>query len=201
LLLHSDVTLLADDWYESVKGALDDRIALVAPEDTGLGPHLRAAYGAGQPESSFLFWRTAAAHRLRTVDVRRLARAVRRRQPLRAIDLDNRHVTHRLPELLRARGLDWLALDVLVSPRGERWYEFEGDTAAAVWDPAWGELEYGFGNFYALGETITHFHQWYSRYALLEPNALNDDGVPAVYLRRAAERFRRDYRAGTVKRP
>lgn len=198
LLLHSDVVLLADDWYPTVVAALDAGASLVSPDDSGLGPHLRASYGSGKPESSFLFWRTQQMLRLRRLDV---ANALSRRLPfLRALDLHDLHVTHRLPAALERAGLRWQAMEVLASPAREAWFAAERVPTGANWQHAWGSLEYGFGNFYALDGTITHFHQWYSRYAGGE-DAVNDDGVPTAYLREAAERFRHDYRAGAVRLP
>lgn len=201
LLLHSDVALLADDWYPLVSSLADGPVVLVSPDDVGVGPHLRASYGAGKPESSFLFWRTEEAQRLRTLRPRHLQRALREGLPFRVINLYHLHVTHYLPSLLAARRLAWRAMDVLPSPSLETWYEYTGGDPAATWEPAWGALEYGFGNFYAIDGRITHFHQWYARHSNLAPDELNDDGVPAGFLKGAAERFRRDYYAGRVKLP
>jgi hypothetical protein len=92
-------------------------------------------------------------------------------------------------------------MEVLVSPgRTEPWFAPERVPANANWQDAWGRLEYGFGNFYALDGAITHFHHWYSRYAW-DDAPLNDDGVPTAYLTEAAERFRQDYRTGAVQLP
>ena len=201
LLLHSDVVLLADDWYPRVVAALDERTILVAPEDIGAGPFLRADIGAGMPESSFLFWRTADAKRLRQLLPRHLLRAVPRRLPLRAINLYHLHVTHYIPELLERRGLRWRRMDVLPSPAGARWFELDERLAGATWSADWGALAYGFGNFYALDGAITHYHQWYARRSAFDSTGLNDDGVPVAYLDEAAARFARDYAAGTVKLP
>lgn len=201
LLLHSDVVLLAADWYARVVAALDERTILVAPEDIGAGPFLRADIGAGMPESSFLFWRTADAKRLRQLLPRHILRAVPRHLPLRAINLYHRHVTHYIPELLGRRGSTWRRMDVLPSPTGAQWFELEERLSGATWADEWGCLAYGFGNFYALDGEITHYHQWYARRSAFDSSGLNDDGVPVAYLDESAERFSRDYAAGTVKLP
>lgn len=200
LLLHSDVVLLDPTWYPRVREALTGGIALVAPEDTGLGPHLRASYGAGNPESSFLFWDTTRARRLCVADLRRLPHRLRVGLPLRVLDLGDRHVTHRIPAALRRRGLGWRPLEVLASPEVEPWFT-GSPPPGANWDPAWGRLAYGFGNFYALDGVLTHYHQWYTRFSTRSRDELNDDGVPVRFLVEAAERFRADYRRGTVRVP
>jgi glycosyltransferase involved in cell wall biosynthesis len=200
LLIHSDVVLLAADWYARVVAALEGDTVLVSPEDIGAGPFVRAHIGAGMPESSFLFWRTAGAQRLRRLMPRNAFRAARAQLPLRAVNLYHRHVTHYLPGLLSKRGMTWKAMNVLPSPTGEAWFA-PTDLEGATWDPTWGCLEYGFGNFYALDDTITHFHQWYSRRSEFTADGLNDDGVPVAYLNEAAARFRRDYEAGRLKLP
>jgi glycosyltransferase involved in cell wall biosynthesis len=200
LLIHSDVILLADDWYPRVRAALEGTIVLVSPEDIGAGPFVRAAIGAGMPESSFLFWRTSGARQLRPLMPRAPLRAARARLPLRAVNLYHRHVTHYLPELLARQGLSWRAMDVLHSPTSEPWF-VPDDLPGTTWEPLWGRLAYGFGNFYALDGTITHFHQWYSRRSEFATDGLNDDGVPVAYLNEAAARFQRDYSAGRLKLP
>lgn len=204
LLLHSDVVLLSEEWYQLVSSALTGNVVLVSPDDSGVGPHLRAAYGTGKPESSFLLWRTEAALRLRRLRLRRAVRSVltRERMPsLRGVNLYHQHVTHYLPAILARHGLAWRAMDVLPSPRVEPWYVYRGGDPAANWDPAWACYAYGFGNFYALEGTITHYHQWYARHSGLGPDELNDDRVPAGFLREAAGRFRRDYEAGALRLP
>jgi len=202
LLLHSDVTLLDADWYPRVRRHIAGGVVLVSPDDCGVGPFLRAAYGAGNPESSFMFWSTAGARRLRRLGPRQLVRAARERLPfIRYVNLYHRHITHYLPAELERNGLRWKQMAVLPSPTGERWFEFDAHAPGVSWDPAWGSLVYGFGNFYALDGQITHFHQWYSRDAGSDPTTLNADGIPVRFLREAAARFEHDYRAGRVQVP
>lgn len=202
LLLHSDVTMLARDWYPRVKERIRDDVVLVSPDDSGLGPMLRASYGSGKPESSFMFWLTDAAKRLRRLRPRQLVRVARERLPfVRYVNLYHRHITHYLPDELARRALRWEPMTVLPSPAGEPWFDFDADGTGAAWQPEWGALEYGFGNFYALDGTITHFHQWYSRDIQADGHALNADGVPVAFLQEAAARFERDYRAGRVRLP
>jgi glycosyltransferase involved in cell wall biosynthesis len=200
LLLHSDVVFLADNWYDRAVAKLVGDVVLVSPEDVGVGPMLRAAYGHDQPESSFLLWRTEAAHALRELKPRRVPHALRHGLPLRVVNLYHRHVTHNLPDLIEARGLRWERMQVLASPSGEPWYGHDVPPGA-VWEPGWGELEYGFGNFYALDDEITHYHQWYSRHAAADVEPLNDDGIPFAFLSEGAARFRRDYLADRVQLP
>jgi glycosyltransferase involved in cell wall biosynthesis len=202
LLIHSDVTLLADDWYPRVRQCISDDIVLVSPEDSGLGPMLRAAYGTGKPESSFMFWSTAGAQRLRRLGPRHLLRVARERIPfVRYMNLYHRHITHYLPAELERAGLRWKQMAVLPSPTGAQWFDFDADGSGATWQAKWGSLEYGFGNFYALDGEITHFHQWYGRDTHDDVDALNADGVPLRFLREAASRFERDYHAGRVHLP
>jgi glycosyltransferase involved in cell wall biosynthesis len=197
LLLHSDVVLLAEDWYERTAAKLGGRVVLVSPEDVGVGPMLRAEYGRGMPESSFMLWHTEGAGRLRKVRPRLLGHQLRNRLPLRVLHLYHLHVTHYLPAAIAAAGLEWLPMDVLESPRESAWFAADG---GVTWEPAWGELRYGFGNFYALDGCVTHFHQWYSRDSVGD-GEVNADGVPLDFLRRAADRFRADYLAGAVRVP
>ena len=201
LLLHSDVVLLEDGWFPHLAARLVGNVALVSPDDSGLGPHLRAAYGSGHPESSFLLWRTALARKIRRVHPSEFLRRARVRLPLtRTLDLYNLHLTHRLAADLADRGLTWTPMTVLPSPCTEPWYRHEVP-AGANWDPDWASFEYGFGNFYGLDGRITHYHQWCARHSELDPSELNDDGIPIRFLTEAASRFRRDYAAGTVRTP
>jgi glycosyltransferase involved in cell wall biosynthesis len=202
LLLHSDVTLLADDWYPRLRSHLAGDVVLVSPDDSGLGPLLRAGYGAGKPESSFMFWRTDGAKRLRRLGPRHLLRVVRERLPfVRYVNLYHRHVTHYLPAELERAGLRWEPMTVLASPVGEQWFELDAETPGGTWQPEWGKLAYGFGNFYALDGEISHFHQWYSRDTGGDLDALNPDGIPIRFLSESSTRFERDYRAGRLRVP
>jgi glycosyltransferase involved in cell wall biosynthesis len=200
LLLHSDVTLLADDWYARVRARIGDDVVLVSPDDSGLGPMLRASYGGGKPESSFMFWLTEAAGQLRRIGPRHLIRVVRERLPfVRYVNLYHRHITHYLPDELARASFRWQPMTVLPSPLGERWFELDPG-GGITWEADWGRLEYGFGNFYALDGTVTHFHQWYSR-DIHADGGTNADGVPIAFLQQSAARFERDYRAGRVRLP
>lgn len=62
LLIHSDVILLSSDWYATCSRHLTGTVALVSPEDIGYGP-LTRPYGAGKPESRFMFFDTQKAMR------------------------------------------------------------------------------------------------------------------------------------------
>lgn len=201
LLLHSDIVLLDEDWYRRLAEEATASIALVAPDDSGLGPHLRSSYGSGHPESSFLFWRTDLSRSLRALRLREFPRRLRARLPLaRTLELSDKHVTHRLADNLIRCGLEWRPMTVLASPQTAPWYHHRV-RSGANWDADWSTYEYGFGNFYALGGRVTHYHQWYTRFSGLDRDALNDDGVPARFLAESAARFRADYLGGHLKLP
>jgi glycosyltransferase involved in cell wall biosynthesis len=201
LLLHSDVVMLADNWFTHLTRQLREEVVLVSPDDSGVGPYLRASYGSGHPESSFLLWRTRPAGRIRRIHPSELPRRARARLPLlRTFDLYNLHLTHQLAADLAAKGLSWFPLAVLPSPRTNPWYEHEVPPGAC-WDPDWGSYEYGFGNFYGCGGLITHYHQWFTRHSDSDPASLNDDGIPVSFLIEAAARFRQDYLSESLKVP
>ena len=201
LLLHSDVVLLEDGWFPHLVRRLEGNVALVSPDDSGVGAHMRKAYGSGHPESSFMLWRTALVRTIRRVHPSEFPRRARVRLPLmRTLDLYNLHLTHQLASDLARQGLSWTAMTVLPSPRTTGWYH-HAVPEGACWDPEWATLEYGFGNFYALEGRITHYHQWLTRFSDHDLDLLNDDGFPIRFLTEAAARFRADYLSGSVKIP
>lgn len=201
LLLHPDTVLLADGWLELLRPLFDDpRLALVSPEDIGCGPWTRP-WGKGMPESSFLLFHTARIRR--AFHTRRVRRFRIPFWPRRVLDFYSPAVTHNLPARLAAAGLTWLPLRVLASRTVDP-PPYAPAFAPPCWEPELGALEYGLGNFYAHGETITHYHNWFDRFTRrVEPDSteVSKDGLPLAYLWQSSQRFLADYRAGAVGLP
>jgi len=202
LLLHADVVLLGEDWFERCRARLDGRVALVAPEDIGCGPCTRP-FGRDRPESSFLFFDTAAARRSRALGWRRWHRLP---LPRRRLDLYGEHVTHRLPRALAARGYRWQPMAVHPSPPSDRAL-YTPRFRAPVWEPGLAFLRYGLGNFYSLDGAFTHYHNWFDRVdvdvgdASTATTARDGGGFPAAYVNAYTRAFLADLAAGTLVLP
>jgi hypothetical protein len=128
------------------------------------------------------------------------------RLPLRAIDVTGEHVTYNLPGRLRERGLEWGAMRVHTSPRvTDPIYSprFELPT----WNGELAMYRYGLGNFYSVGGTVTHYHNWFER--ALED--VDDDstrvmppesgGLPLAFVKRYTTNFIEDFKAGRLQLP
>ncbi len=181
LLLHSDVVLLSNRWFE-VCGKIDAKTALVSPEDIGCGPYSRP-FGRGMPESSFLFF---DASQVRRVKVWRRNYWNRIPYPRLQFDFYGEHITHNLPRRLHAQGLGWQPMLVHLSDTvGLPIYE--PPFRPRIWTEELGHLRYGLGNFYSLDGTITHYHNWYDRMdkdidpASTETTGKSGDGFPKAY--------------------
>jgi glycosyltransferase involved in cell wall biosynthesis len=205
LLLHSDVVMLHPGWFALVKQQISKRVILVSPNDNGLGNYLRT-YGAGKPESSFMFFATRPAQALAGWDKSLLKYRLKkfRRKPflypLRHFDFYGPHVTHRIPQLLEGRGRGWFTMDVFPSRKlSEPWFTY--NQPGANWYPEWGAYDYGFGNFYGIGGVITHYHNWYSRQMQSTLTGLNRNGVPYTYIHGYSRRFLDDYQYDRVNLP
>jgi glycosyltransferase involved in cell wall biosynthesis len=120
LLLHADVVLLDNRWFDLCRSKINEKTILVSPEDIGCGPYSRP-FGIGMPESSFMFSSTAA---LRCTSISRWERWHGIPVPRRAVDFYGSHVTHRLPQRLSEHGHDWFPMlvhpSVTVSRRSTR---------------------------------------------------------------------------------
>lgn len=202
LLIHADVVLLSAEWRRVCTARLRERVALVSPEDIGCGPFTRP-WGKGMPESSFLLFRTRAARRIRRWLWRRRFRL---RLPYRGLDLTGAHVTHNLPERLRAEGLDWHPMRVHASPRVSKPIYTPGFDLPQ-WTPELALYRYGLGNFYSLDGVITHYHNWYERALEDVPEDSTrtltpaEGGLPLVFLKRYTQNFLGDLERGELALP
>ncbi len=200
LLIHADVILLADGWFDLCRARFSPQVALVSPQDIGCGP-LTRPFGAGKPESSFLLFHTERVRRCRQVHWHRKGRLP---VPRYELDFHGPHITHNLPAALERRGLGWVPMDVYVSNRASEPL-YVPPTPPAVWSDELCYLRYGLGNFYGLDGTITHYHNWYDRIAAREktettPSPQRKD-FPTDFIRSYTNRLLEDYRAGRLELP
>lgn len=196
LLIHADVVMLGANWFRLCRAEIEAGRALVSPEDIGCGP-LTRAFGKDMPESSLLFFETRALKRLREImwTGRRFFS-----RPRLAVDFYGPHVTHRLPEKLAARGMQWRPMNVHWSAPTKEPIYFPSEPAP-VWSEELAYLTYGLGNFYSLGGEITHYHNWYDRI-----HAENGAGpvrcdFPYDYIVATTTRFLSDLAKGTLLIP
>jgi hypothetical protein len=200
--MHSDVFALDPRIWSLCRGKLEEGFGLVSPEDIGCGPMTRP-FGAGKPESSFIFVDTVAIRRLRKFQGWHRGQWPWLR---REVDFYGEHVTHRLPAALEEHGIRWFRMRALVSER----------TAAPiytppfnpkVWSPELPFLRYGLGNFYSMDGVITHYHNWYERILRFDGGDLNETtepngrGFPIGYIRAYTSAFLRDLDANELKLP
>ncbi|HEY3376488.1 MAG TPA: glycosyltransferase [Armatimonadota bacterium] len=204
LLMHSDVFLLAPNWFPHLRAALQrSGSVLISPEDTGQGNMRRAAF-AGMPESSFMLFDTAKARQCLEwlpVPLQLVKNLIRYRyiySPHR-FNFDVNHITHAMPGVFARRGLQWLPMRPLPSTRLDTpWFTREGEGV----DTEMGRYDYGDGNFYIFEGMVTHYHNWLARY--LGPNARPLDKIPTTfhaYGEGYTQRFINDFDAGTVRLP
>jgi glycosyltransferase involved in cell wall biosynthesis len=202
LLIHSDVILLSPTWYTTCSKHLIGEVALVSPEDIGCGPMTRP-YGAGMPESCFMFFDTTKARKARTIGW------VRRRGipcPQLRLNLDHYYVTHDLPQTLGRCGYTWQPMRVHASPR-ERLPVYTPPFTPEYWSDELSRLRYGMGNFYSLDGDVTHYHNWFDRVPKdvpvdsLETTDGNGKGLPLAYLSLGTRRFIADLQAGALVLP
>jgi glycosyltransferase involved in cell wall biosynthesis len=202
LLLHSDVVLLSDRWFEICRGNINATTALVSPEDIGCGPYSRP-FGRGMPESSFMFFDAAQVRRLKV-----WRRHYWNRIPYLRLQFDfyGDHVTHNIPRRLQAQDLNWQPMLVHVSDTvGSPIYE--PPFKPGIWTEELGHLMYGLGNFYSLDGTVTHYHNWYDRMdkdidsTSTETTAAGGQGFPKAYIKAYTSAFLADYAARRVTLP
>ena len=200
LLMHADVVLLHPHWYELCQARLSPEVALVSPEDIGCGP-LTRPFGVGKPESSFLFFRTEALRRCRRLVWHRHSRIP---LPRREFNFSGGHVTHHMPALLEREGLRWFPMKVHVSNR-EEIPLYVPSEPPPIWSEELGHLHYGLGNFYGIGDDVTHYHNWYDRVVSRTPQPEGSGKLrrefPGEFIRQYSERFLADYQAGRVDLP
>jgi len=202
LLMHSDVILLSNKWFQICNSYLKNGCSLVSPEDIGCGP-LTRPYGADMPESCFLLFNTLNARKARTIKFRR-----RKGVPIPEmhLDLDHYYVTHHLPEVLARKGFSWKAMNVHPSPASTKRY-YEPPFTPEYWSDDLSYLRYGMGNFYSLDNEITHFHNWYDRYPKdIEANSTettegNGNGLPLAFLSAGTKRFLEDFENDQIHLP
>jgi glycosyltransferase involved in cell wall biosynthesis len=206
LLMHADTVILGDDWFE-LCAAKAEHHALVSPEDIGCGPFSRP-FGAGMPESSFLFFNTRM---IRKALDWRVVRRFRLPIPRRALDLYADHVTHRLPARLQRSGLRWFPMSVHVSDRVESpiYQPLVPDIPLNwVWNESLAYYRYGLGNFYSIDGKITHYHNWYERIRADVPDDSLDTttgnsarGFPLAYVKAYTNSFLDDLQHHRVRLP
>lgn len=192
LLMHSDVILLNNIWFDLCTAEIKGNTALVSPEDIGCGLYTRP-WGKNKPESSFLFFDTARAKASRDIF---WYQRLRIKWPRRELDLYGEHVTYNLPEKLAKRGFGWRMMSVLPSSL-EDVPLYTPPFKPKYWNREWGRLRYGLGNFYFLNGQITHYHNWFERVGLGERefDALSvetvppEGGIPKAYLQVSTARF------------
>jgi hypothetical protein len=199
--MHPDVILLHKNWFELCRRQLIDPITLISPEDIGCGP-LTRPFGLGKPESSFMLFDTRRLKLLRRMVWRKLWRFP---FPERVVDFYGEHITHNLPERLRARGLSWFRMSVHCSDRVEQPI-FEPEKDLPGWSEELSHLRYGLGNFYSVSDIVTHYHNWYDRIsARLDSSSCGDrarkDFFPTEYIRSYTLRFLKDLEAGQIVIP
>jgi hypothetical protein len=197
------VFFLTNTWFETCAAELEKGHALVSPEDCGLGNYVRKDF-KGIPESSFMMFDVAKLHaRLRRLDVPRFFKRLmkyRHAGPWRVLPLYVNHVTHALPAAIKEAGLTWKPMAVHPSRRLEQaWFDLP--PGKWNWQDEWGFYDYGFGNFYSLNGTLTHYHNWYSRDLFSGKSERNADGVPMQYIRQYTQRFLADLKSGDLHLP
>lgn len=204
LLIHADVIMLNNSWFQLCRSKMGDGIVLVSPEDIGCGP-LTRPFGAGKPESSFMLFETKALK-----SARRIVWRSKKRIPIprKEFDFSGGHVTHHIPHLLQARGLSWFAMGVHASNREETSFYVPSEPAK-VWSPELGHLRYGLGNFYTIDGVITHYHNWYDRVitaktegaATKTASKAGSKEFPGDFINQYSSRFLADYQGGNVDLP
>lgn len=198
LLMHADVVLLADNWFEACRRYLCGACVLVSPMDSGLGPMTRGF--SDKPESSFLLFETRKARAIsRWYSTRRFGVS----WPWRGLNFYGPHVTHALPEELRAQGLCWHPMQVHESPPSPAPI-YECLIPAENWRDEYANLCYGFGNFYSLDGIVTHYHNWYDRVGHVAPDSSDvhpTDLLPLAFFGVYGTRFLEDYGSENVKLP
>jgi len=203
LLLHSDVILLSNRWFEVCDRHLQGNVALLSPEDIGCGP-LTRPYGAGMPESCFLLFDTKKAKAMREWVWTRRKKVIP--WPERKLDFDDYYVTHDLPDTLARHGFTWKPMRVHASPR-ESGPVYRPQFTPEYWSEKLGHLRYAMGNFYSLDGEITHYHNWFDRVPKDVPLDSRETtegegkGLPTAFLSLGTRTFLDDLARNDVRLP
>ena len=188
LLIHADVIFLSNRWFELCTKKIDEEIILVSPEDIGCGPYTRS-FGINMPESSFLFFETQKIRSIRKITWHRKYLIP---LPVKELDFYGPHVTHNLPALLNNHGYKWFKMNVLISSKVEQ-PAFIPENKPEVWSDELSYLRYGLGNFYSIGNEITHYHNWYDRISnKTRSNHVNKTAFPVEYIQIYTDNFLND---------
>ncbi len=200
LLIHADVIVLNNSWFQLCLSKLVDKVVLVSPEDIGCGP-LTRPFGVNKPESSFMLFKTDALKNSRSLKWRK-----KRGIPLPRYEFDfsGGHVTHNIPQLLKTRGMSWYPMRVHPSNKGREPF-YIPTVQPTIWSEELSYLQYGLGNFYSIDGIITHYHNWYDRVATsVRPQAANKPNskeFPADFINQYSSRFLSDYHSDQVDLP
>jgi glycosyltransferase involved in cell wall biosynthesis len=200
LLIHADVILLNDTWFEVCHRKLGGGVVLISPEDIGCGP-LTRPFGAGKPESSFMLFETKALKECRQIVWRRTKRIP---VPRYEFDFSGGHVTHNIPQLLQARGMRWHPMKVHASNRDVTPFYIPMEQPK-IWADELGYLRYGLGNFYSIDGIVTHYHNWYDRVISAGQEKTNTKNASkefsADFIHQYSARFLSDFQTGKIDLP
>jgi len=204
LLIHSDTILLSNNWFDHCCKLINEKVVLVSPEDIGCGPMTRS-FGKGMPESSFLFFDTKEAKKLKTWHITKRRFGI----PLKfekKLDLYGAHVTHNIPSAITKAQKEWHAMKVLHSNVLQKAI-YKPKHHSKNWIELLGRLEYGLGNFYSIDGEVTHYHNWYDRISSLTydegspTTQKNNDGFEVDYIHQYSKRFLEDFGRDAVNLP
>ena len=110
--------------------------------------------------------------------------------------------------MLAERGLAWTMMKVHTSPM-QATPIYVPRFRPKYWDDSLAFYRYGLGNFYSIGDEITHYHNWFDR-TLAHSMALDSDstgtfpkegGLPLAYVRAYTRNFIDDWDAGRLALP
>ncbi len=203
LLIHADVVMLSNLWFQKCSESITSRCGLVSPEDIGCGPWTRP-FGKNKPESSFMFFDTSALRSSRILRKRNVVGRFGWRTWM--VDFYGEHVTHNLPERFAATGLTWRSMRVHTSEERVEPY-YVPPFSPRVWTEELGRLRYGLGNFYSIDGVVTHYHNWYDRcdrnvaWDSTATTGRDGAGFPRAFVRSYTERFLSDFSLSQVQLP
>lgn len=204
LLIHADTILLSDRWFDVCVKHVTEKTILVSPEDIGCGPMTRD-FGRGHPESSFLFLNTVEAKKIRHWRVKKQRYKIPTRFEL-CLDFFGPHITHNLVDVITRNDKQCKLMSVLPS-RSLSQPIYRPDHISNHWSDDIGHLEYGLGNFYALDDTVTHYHNWFDRIGVHGgmKNALttgkNNQGFPVQFVHEYTSSFINDFWNNSINIP
>lgn len=200
LLIHADIIMLSNKWFELCTSKMDDNVVLISPQDIGCGPYTRP-FGIGKPESSFLFFNTKKARRLRIIRWKRFCHLP---YPILTVDFYGDHITHNLSEYMKKLKLSWFPMEVHISNMVSNPI-YIPKIRLPHWYKELSYLQYGLGNFYSIDGIITHYHNWYDRALNSIPSkvlsTIQKDFFPLDYIKTYTEAFLKDYISGNLSVP